>query len=150
MSAYMPQGASLSVGMTVVRGSIQAASPVAGVAGASLGTTIGELLKPKDKFKAPPCYNICAQDYNTTCSAEPSCEKGGFVYEAKDCNYDCDTASCGGASGKKVSIEIYDSKKKMIKEDSATTDAEGYFDYTFKAPNYSDTFTAKLSVEEGK
>ncbi len=104
----------------------------------------------------PACYSVCAKD--TASDAAPTyesvCRSAGttYVIAADDALYSCTPSRagvCGGFPNKEVNIKIRNAAGDLSQETNLFTDADGAFEFTFRAPFTEGRYNAVVTVPGG-
>jgi len=100
----------------------------------------------------PQCYRVCAKEETTdvVATSNPQTLCGaGYIIKAEKSSRECSESPpdiCGGIGGLKVMIKIKDPYGKTIKQTTVTTDSNGRFTYTFRAPTKEGHYNAIITI----
>lgn len=95
------------------------------------------------------CNSICGRTTGKTAvTSAPACV--GYAIEQKETHFRCRLTTCGGFADKDVTIEVRDASNKVVSRDSTTTDATGFYSFSFPAPSPAGSYTITVATEDPK
>lgn len=116
--------------------------------GKNIGGFALQLMQKNPQVYVPDgCNSICGRNTGKTpISAAPACN--GCPIEQKEGHYRCRLTACGGFENKAVTIEVRDASNRIVRTDVTTTDATGFYSFSFPAPSPAGSYTVTVSTDD--